>query len=338
MAGVGGDRLARGHACAPHGALDRRLVRHRLRPTKTLAKFANHVAKEADRKPNDPYPPDLGQVCDLGALPASDVDALFAATGVRDVWGIGPRLSAQLQADGITTVLQLVRMDPAVARRRWSVVVERTVRELQGRPCIGFEDTPPPRKEVSCTRAFGDPVSALPTLVEAVSEYATRAAFKLREDGSHAAQVLTFVHTNPFRKWERQYSRSATVPLRRPTPTPRPSCAAVQGLRAVYAEGFKLPQGRRDPARPVSRHAAAGRAGAGGRCPAAAGPAGAGDGPPERPLRPRHRAPGQRGPGRRGAQLDHEAGVAHAAVHDQLGPLAHRGGLSSGTMAACASA
>jgi DNA polymerase V len=242
MAGVGGDRLARGHD-----------LRDRMKrwigvscgigygPTKTLAKFANHVAKEAARKPNDPYPPELGGVCDLAALPASDVEALFAATGVRDVWGIGPRLSAQLQADGITTVLQLVRMDAAVARRRWSVIVERTVRELQGQPCIGFEDTPPPRQEVSCTRAFGDPVSALPTLVEAVSEYASRAAFKLREDGSHAAQVLTFVHTNPFRKWERQYSRSATVPLRRPTADTAPIVrAAVQGLRAVYAEGFSF--------------------------------------------------------------------------------------------------
>lgn len=209
--------------------------------TKTLAKLANHVAKEADRKPGQPYPREFGKVCNLAALAASDLEAIFAATPVKDVWGIGRRLTEQLEADGVRTVLQLARMDPALVRRRWSVVVERTVRELQGRPCIGFEDTPPPRQEVSCTRAFGDPVSTLAPLEEAVSEYATRAAFKLRQDGTQAAQVLTFVHTNPFRKWERQYSRSATVPLRRPTSDTTPIVqAAVAALRMAWKAGYRI--------------------------------------------------------------------------------------------------
>ena len=242
LAGVGGDLVARAHE-----------VRRRseqwigipcgigIAVTKTLAKLANHVAKEADRKPGRPYPPELAQVCNLSMLPPADVDAIFGATGVRDVWGIGPRLSEQLQADGVHTVLDLVRIDPAIVRRRWSVVVERTVRELQGQPCIGFEDAPSPRKEVSCTRAFGDPVSTLPPLLEAVSEYATRAAFKLRQDGSHASQVLTFVHTNPFRKWERQYARSVTLPLRRPTSDTAPIVqAALRGVQQVFRPGYKI--------------------------------------------------------------------------------------------------
>jgi DNA polymerase V len=209
--------------------------------TKTLAKLANHVAKEADRRPGDPYPADLARVCNLAALPAGDVDAVFAATDVGEVWGIGRRLSAQLQAEGVRTVLDLVRMDVATVRRRWGVVVERTVRELQGRPCIALDDAPAPRREVSCTRAFGEPVASLPPLVEAVSEYASRAAFKLREDGSHAAQVLTFVHTNPFRRWEKQYSRSATVPLRRPTSDTAPIVqAALRGLEQVFHAGYRF--------------------------------------------------------------------------------------------------
>jgi DNA polymerase V len=157
------------------------------------------------------------------------------------VWGIGRRLSAQLQADGVHTVRDLVRLDAAIVRRRWSVVVERTVRELQGQPCIGLDDVPAARQEVSCTRAFGDPVGTLAPLVEAVSEYASRAAFKLREDGSHAAQVLTFVHTNPFRRWERQYSRSATIPLRRPTSDTAPIVqAALLGLAQVFRSGYRF--------------------------------------------------------------------------------------------------
>jgi DNA polymerase V len=241
LAGLGGDLVAAGHR------LRARMEQWIGIPcgigiagTKTLAKLANHVAKEADRRPGDPFPPEFARVFDLQALPASDRDAVLGTLPVGDVWGIGRRLSAQLQADGVATVLDLARMDPAVARRRWSVVVERTVRELQGQPCIALDDAPGPRREVSCTRAFGDPVTSLPPLVEAVSEYATRAAFKLREDGSHAAQVLTFVHTNPFRKWERQYARSATVPLRRPTSDTTPIVqAALRGLQQVFRPGYR---------------------------------------------------------------------------------------------------
>jgi DNA polymerase V len=211
-----------------------------IAPTKTLAKLANHVAKESARKPGS-YPAGLAGVCSLAGLPTPAFEGVLAATGVRDVWGIGPRLSAQLAADGVHTALDLARIDPAAARRRWSVVVERTIRELGGQPCIGLEGMPPARKEVSCTRAFGEPVESLPPIEEAVSEYATRAAAKLREDGSVAGRVLVFVHTNPFRRWERQYSQTATVPLRRPTADTRAIVqAALAGLRRAYAPGFRI--------------------------------------------------------------------------------------------------
>jgi DNA polymerase V len=212
-----------------------------IAPTKTLAKLANHIAKEADRRPGAPYPAALGRVCNLAALPPSEVDALFAATAVREVWGIGPRLGEQLNAAGIMTVLDFVRMDAATVRRRFSVMVERTLRELQGQPCAGFEHAPPPRQQLACTRAFGVPVTTLAPLQEAVSEYATRAAFKLRRQASHAAQVLVFIHTNPFRRHEKQYARSATVPLRRPTADSAAIAqAALRGLGAIWQPGFRI--------------------------------------------------------------------------------------------------
>jgi DNA polymerase V len=209
-------------------------------PTKTLAKFANHVAKEAWRKPGS-YPAELAHVCHLGALPAPQVQALLAATPLRDIWGIGPRLSEQLTADGVRHAAELAALDPAAVRRRWSVVVERTVRELQGCSCIDVDAVPAPRKEVSCTRAFGDAVDTIEPLLEAVSDYATRAAVKLREDGSVAARVLVFIHTNPFRRWERQYAKSVVVPLRRPTcATSAIVDAALRGLRAIHVPGFRI--------------------------------------------------------------------------------------------------
>jgi DNA polymerase V len=201
--------------------------------TKTLAKLANHIAKNAERKPGS-YPAELAQICNLAAMDRDKLEAVLAATAVDEVWGVGRRIAAQLKEGGIHTVLDLARMDLGTVRQRWSVVLERTVRELQGQPCVGLEDTAPDKQEIACTRSFGSPVSALGDLSEAVSEFASRAAEKLRRQDGQANQVLTFVRTSPFRD-DPQYSRSIVVPLRRPTAdTSRIVEAALAGLRCIY--------------------------------------------------------------------------------------------------------
>ena len=206
--------------------------------TKTLAKLANHVAKTAERKPGS-YPEQLAQVCNLATLPPAQLEAVLAATAVGEVWGVGRRISAQLEEAGVRTVLDLARLDAATVRRRWSVVLERTVRELQGTPCIDLADTPAAKQEIACTRSFGHAVTDLVDLGEAVTEFASRAAQKLRQQGSQAAQVLCFVRTSPFRP-EAQYSRSISVPLLRPSAdTGVIVAAALAGLAAIYRPGFK---------------------------------------------------------------------------------------------------
>ncbi len=240
MAGVPGDLVVRGQA------VRERILRWIGIPvgigfgaTKTQAKLANHVAKSADRKPGS-YPAEYARVCDLAALGPQALAAVLEATHVGDIWGIGRKLSAQLQAEGVNTALQLARVDPAAARRRWSVVVERTVRELQGFSCIGLEDVPSPKKEIACTRTFGRPLTTLADLTEAVSEFAARAAEKLRKQEGAAGHVLTFIHTSPFRRDDVQYSRSVTMPLRRPTAdTAALVTAAVRGLESIFKPGFK---------------------------------------------------------------------------------------------------
>lgn len=206
-------------------------------PTKTLAKLANHVAKSADRKPGS-YPVEFARVCNLAALPAADLDAVLAATNVDEVWGVGRRIAKQLNDEGVMNVHQLVQIDPGTVRRRWSVVLERTVRELQGQQCIQMEDQPAPKKEIAYTRSFGQPVQALHELTQAVTEFASGAAAKLRLQNGLAGQIQVFIHTSPFRP-PPHYSRSATVPLRRPTSDTHDLVkAAVAGLHAIYKPGF----------------------------------------------------------------------------------------------------
>ena len=207
--------------------------------TKTLAKFANHVAKDAERKPGS-YPPEHAQVCDLSTLSREAVGALLGVTDVGEIWGVGRRISAQLIAGGINTALELARLDAGTVRRGWSVVLERTVRELQGVACIDLENAPPAKKEIACTRSFGRPVTALQPLIEAVSEFASRAAQKLRGQASNAGEILVFARTSPFREGT-QYSRSLVVPLRRPTSdTALIVATAVAALRQIYRPGIQF--------------------------------------------------------------------------------------------------
>ena len=203
-----------------------------LGQTKTLAKLANYIAKTAERKPGT-YPTELAQVCNLAALPAQDLDDVLGATLVEEVWGVGRKIAVQLHEGGVHTVLDLARLDPAIVRRRWSVVLERTVRELQGMQCIELDDAPAAKKQIACTRSFGQAVSELPPLVEAVSEFASRAAEKLRKQGSLASQLLVFAHTSPFRPGPR-FNKSVVVPLHRPTAdTGKLVWAAAMGMRRI---------------------------------------------------------------------------------------------------------
>ena len=208
-------------------------------PTKTLAKLANHIAKTAERKPGS-YPENLAVVCSLAGMPTSDLDALFAATDVGEVWGVGRRIGKELNDAGVHTVLDLVRLSPSMVRNRWSVVLERTVRELQGEPCIHLDDAPAPKQQIACTRSFGHPVTELIPLIEAISEFTSRAAEKLRKQGHFVGQILVFAHTSPFRPGPR-FSKSVVVPLRRPTAdTLLLVQSAVRGVKQIYQPGYQL--------------------------------------------------------------------------------------------------
>jgi DNA polymerase V len=126
-------------------------------PTKTLAKLANAnanaIAKSAERKPGS-YPAQHAQICHLGAYNAQELHALLQATEVGYVWCVGPRIGAQLRENGVYTALDLQRMSPAAAKAGWSVVLEKTVRELNGVPCLKFKHEPPAKQQIGCIRTF----------------------------------------------------------------------------------------------------------------------------------------------------------------------------------------
>ena len=210
-------------------------------PTKTLAKLANHVAKTADRKAGS-YPDHMAQVCNVGALNKAELEQVFAATEVGNVWGVGRRIGARLNDAGVRTVLDLVRCDTAALRKQFSVVLEKTVLELRGTSCLemsDMDDAPSAKQQILVSRSFGKAVTEVAGIVEAVSEFASRAAEKLRQQDGAAGAVGVFFMTSPFRQNERQHSANVTVRMVRPTADTRLLVgAAVDTVRDLFRPGF----------------------------------------------------------------------------------------------------
>lgn len=187
---------------------------------------------------HDSYPAHLSQVCNLDTVESAAVSEIMGLTDVSDVWGVGPRLTQQLREAGVATALDLRRLDPAMVRNRWSVVLERTVLELNGVQCLNVEDVPSARKEIACTRSFASPVRSLQILEDAVGDFVQRAAVKLRKQGSVAGQVLVFLRTSPFRSGPRHTPHAAMQTLEATNDSRVLTGLALMGLRMIHRVGY----------------------------------------------------------------------------------------------------
>lgn len=224
-----------------HGAKMRREVRQwtgipvgvGIGPTKTLAKLANRLSKRH---------PDFKKsgVCNLQDIAPWNLIRYLAEVEVEDVWGIGPRWGRKLQELGIQSALDLKLANPELMQSRFSVVMERTIRELNGVHCIPLEEAPPPKKQIVSSRSFGKPVTQLQDLMEAVAAYAARAAEKLRQEGQAAGAIQVFLATNTFIPSEPQYHPALLIRFSSPTQdTGRLVQAARQGARRIFKRGFR---------------------------------------------------------------------------------------------------
>lgn len=178
-----------------------------IAPTKTLAKLANHLAKKQA---------EWGGGCDLGALPPVRQEALLRGIAVGEVWGVGWRLREALEGRGIRTAWDLRQADAETLRQRFSVILERTVRELRGTPCLGVELAVADRRQILSSRSFGRPVHAEVDLAAAVATYMARAAHKLRRQESLAEAVGVYIRGHRHRggEWsERPFHGQLILPL-----------------------------------------------------------------------------------------------------------------------------
>ncbi|MBF0138623.1 MAG: Y-family DNA polymerase [Magnetococcales bacterium] len=198
--------------------------------TKTLAKLANHVAKKN---------PHYGGVFDFSCFSASEQTRLLGGIDVAEVWGVGPRTAEKLAFLGIRSVLDLQRTRPETLRKGFSILHKRMIAELNGQACLQLAEVTPPRRQIVSSRSFGMRVLERDDLLEAVTMHAALAGEKLRRQGSVAGALGVFMHTNPFRVQDPQYSGHLTLPLHPATDdTLCLARVARRGVTRLFRSGF----------------------------------------------------------------------------------------------------
>jgi len=197
--------------------------------TKTLAKLANYTAKRLQAQTGG-----VVNICDQVKR-----DWVLRNTDVSEVWGVGRRMKAHLDAMGIKTAMDLAKADPWTLRKNFSVVIEKTARELAGTACLELDEPDQPKQEICCSRMFGKRLKELPPIKEAVATYMMRASEKLRAQNSLCKKIRVSIRTGMFNPEEAKYANGVIVDLPYPTDDVRLlTKAAVDALDRVFRPGF----------------------------------------------------------------------------------------------------
>ncbi len=193
-------------------------------PTKTLAKFANEIAKKT---------PD-----GIFIMPDAP-DGLMEKFPCGEIWGIGGKSAAKLAKHGISTVLDLRNADDGLLRRLLGVNGLRTACELRGTPCFGIGEAPPPRKSICFSRSFSRPVTELEDMEEALALYAAGAAEKLRREKLVCGAVTVFMEARRYGD-DPKYFSSASARLSPPADrTDEILAHAMPLLRSGFRRGYR---------------------------------------------------------------------------------------------------
>lgn len=200
-----------------------------IAPTKTLAKLANHAAKKWSK---------TGGVLDLSSRARQH--KLMSLVPVEDVWGVGRRISKKLNLMGIETALNLSECSPWFIRKNFNVVLERTVRELNGEQCFELEEFAPTKQQIVCSRSFGSRITDYEEMRQAVCAYAERAAEKLRGEKQFCRQISVFLRTSPHALNETFYGNQSGEKLLTPSNDTRDILrAAMESLDRIWIHGHR---------------------------------------------------------------------------------------------------
>ncbi len=202
-------------------------VRIGIAPTKTLTKVASHIAKNANGGTG---------VCCLSNQ--KDISRILKTLSIREIWGVGHNLARQLNQLGVYSGYELMQMDIRFIRKKFSVVLERTVRELRGESCIQIDDHSEPKKQIVVSRSFRSRIKNLSALKPLISNFAVRAGEKLRQEKQKCSQISVFISTSRFNK-QLQYRGFDSFQLPYPVDDTRSILmGANKALNTIFRDGY----------------------------------------------------------------------------------------------------
>ena len=199
-----------------------------LAPNKTLAKMASHFAKKYQGYRH----------CCMIDSDDKRIKALKLYP-IDEVWGIGRRYAARLEALGVKTAYDFAEHNQSWVRATFNnIVIERTWRELNGEDCVPNEEMAK-KKSICTSRSFNGMITDLDGLRTHVSNYAARCAEKLRQQGTVASIVGVFLNTNAFREDLPQYWNFQEMRLLTPSSSTITIVkAANEVLQKLYRQGY----------------------------------------------------------------------------------------------------
>lgn len=198
--------------------------------TYTLAKTATWFAKH--------YPAYQG-IC---IMPAEKREQALSKVLIKDIWGIGRRSIKTITLNGIQTALDYTHQPEAWIKRHFGVTGLRTWKELNGTPAITIASHER-QKSIMYSRTFAHMTNNKTVLMRELSNYASSATRKMREQGSLCRTVTIFLATNRHREDLPQYSADDTIKLSTPTDDSTQIIhAAIQLLDKLFRENYQYKQ------------------------------------------------------------------------------------------------
>ena len=202
-------------------------VRIGIGPTKTLAKIASHVAKKK-----------IGGTGVFCLHESLQIEHVLKHLPINEIWGIGRNLSRRLNDLSVYSSYDLMKMDTRLIRSKFSVVLERTVRELRGEQCLAVQNDREPKKQIIVSRSFRERTGDFNQLKPLISNFAVRAGEKLRHEGQKCSQVSVLIATSPFSK-QAQYRGFHSIQFSNPVNDTRSILAgANQALQDCFRQGY----------------------------------------------------------------------------------------------------
>ena len=168
-----------------------------------------------------------------------DIEKVLRKFPIEDVWGIGRKSSAKLQTRYIKTAYDFTQLPEAAVQKMMGITGVRTWKELQGIPCIEFEDGFEAKQSICVSRSFSSEIYDLKELQEQIANFASTMAEKLRKQHSVTGEMAVFAYTNRFKEDLPQAHASALVSFNTPTAEQRTIIAsAVQAAKELYRSGY----------------------------------------------------------------------------------------------------